>query len=113
MNVGERVRVNGHKADGTCYRSRFATVEAIEKDRMETKDTEISFTDHELDVSRIPPERARIVDEDEFLEAAARYGYSSELQWICYEVAREAAESSQRVGDRGHARYGVSRRSRG
>lgn len=57
---------------------------------MEIKDTEISFTDHELDVSRIPPERARIVDEDEFLEAAARYGYSSELQWICYEVAREA-----------------------
>ncbi len=146
MEVGQRTRVKAHKADGTCYRSWLATVEAVEEDRVvlvtpphhrvedvdgpftspyairshywpkrrysllevytpdgtleeiyvdinspvEIRDTEMSFTDHELDVSRVPPQRARIVDEDEFREAASRYAYSIEFQRACYEVARAA-----------------------
>jgi protein associated with RNAse G/E len=57
---------------------------------VEIEDSQIRFTDYELDVTRKPPHEARIVDEDEFLEAAARYGYSQEFQQTCYQVAREA-----------------------
>lgn len=57
---------------------------------VELGEAEIRFTDHELDVSRELPGRARIVDEDEFEEVAARYGYTDEFRRFCYEVAREA-----------------------
>jgi hypothetical protein len=59
---------------------------------VEIKDSEIRFTDYELDVSRNPPHAARIVDEDEFLEAVSRYGYSEDFQQACYQVAREAIQ---------------------
>ena len=52
----------------------------------------IAFTDYELDVSRRLPHAARIVDQDEFLEAASRYGYSEAFQQTCYQVARQAIE---------------------
>jgi protein associated with RNAse G/E len=57
---------------------------------VEIADGELRFTDYELDVSRKPPHEARIVDEDEFQEAAVRYGYSQAFQQACYQVAREA-----------------------
>lgn len=57
---------------------------------VEIGDTQIRFTDYELDISRELPGTARIVDEDEFQEAASRYGYSPELRQACYRVAREA-----------------------
>jgi protein associated with RNAse G/E len=66
----------------------------------ELRDSELTFIDYELDVSRELPHPARIVDEDEFLEAASRYGYSVEFRQTCYEVAGEALE----LADRGVAR---------
>jgi protein associated with RNAse G/E len=59
------------------------------------------FIDLELDITLEPPHRARVVDEDEFLEAAARYGYSEAFQQACYEVAREALEVADRWVARG------------
>jgi protein associated with RNAse G/E len=50
------------------------------------------YTDYELDVSRLPPGPPRVVDEEEFAEAAARYGYTPEFQAECYRVAAEALE---------------------
>jgi protein associated with RNAse G/E len=148
MQVGERVQVRAHKSDGTCYRWWFATVEAVETDKvvlitpvghrvedigggwasehairthywldrwyslMEVYasggrldqiyvnisspvaigDSQLRFTDYELDVSRKPPQKARIVDEEEFLEAVSKYGYSKEFQQACYQVVREAVQ---------------------
>ncbi len=57
---------------------------------VEITDSEIRFTDYELDVSRKSPERAHIADEDEFLEAASRYGYTEVLRRRCYAAVREA-----------------------
>lgn len=56
------------------------------------RDALISFTDYELDVSRRQPHRAHIADEEEFLEAASRYGYTKAFQQTCYQIAREATE---------------------
>ncbi|MEW5939687.1 MAG: DUF402 domain-containing protein [Chloroflexota bacterium] len=50
----------------------------------------MSFTDHELDVWKIIPEAARIVDEDEFAEAALKYQYTEEFQQKMYSIAKEA-----------------------
>jgi protein associated with RNAse G/E len=47
-------------------------------------------TDHELDVSWLPGQPARIVDEDEFTAAAGIYGYSLEFQVACRAAAIEA-----------------------
>jgi protein associated with RNAse G/E len=144
--VGDRVRVSAYKSDGMCYRWWYATVEAVEPERVvvvtpvghwvedieggwasawairgyywwdrgysllevytpdgrldevyvnisspvEIEDGQLRFTDYELDVSRKPPHPARIEDEDEFQEAASKYGYSEAFQEACYEVAREA-----------------------
>jgi protein associated with RNAse G/E len=63
---------------------------------VEIDDDQIRFTDYELDVSRRPPDKARLVDQDEFREAAARYGYSEEFQETCYELARQAQELANR-----------------
>ena len=56
----------------------------------EITDDMIVFKDHELDVSKIPPGAARIVDEDEFLDAAEKYGYSKEFQEKMYAAAHDA-----------------------
>lgn len=47
---------------------------------MVVKNGEILYTDYELDVVKPAGDVATIVDEDEFVEATARYGYSAELQ---------------------------------
>jgi protein associated with RNAse G/E len=146
MQIGDSVEVRAYKSDGTRYRCWYATVEAVEADKVvvissvghwvedirgawvsehairtyywlnrpysllevdapngtlvkiyvnisspvEIGDTQLSFTDYELDVSREPPKEARIVDEDEFREAVTKYGYSEEFQQTCYQTAREA-----------------------
>jgi protein associated with RNAse G/E len=56
------------------------------------EDGRIWFVDYELDVSREPPHEARIVDEEEFLEAVTRYEASQAFQQACYQAAREAME---------------------
>ena len=58
----------------------------------EISDNVLSFKDHELDVSKIPPEAARLIDEDEFAEAAITYNYSREFQDRMYSVAEAALE---------------------
>ncbi|HSR30209.1 MAG TPA: DUF402 domain-containing protein [Anaerolineae bacterium] len=63
---------------------------------VEMGDGHLRFTDYELDVSCRPSHDARIVDEDEFQEAASRYGYSEAFQEACYEVAREALGVAER-----------------
>jgi protein associated with RNAse G/E len=58
----------------------------------EIQGLQMSFTDYELDVSRRPPHKARLEDEDEFQEAVSLYGYSEEFQRVCYETAQEALD---------------------
>lgn len=53
-------------------------------------DGEIHFTDYELDVVRFPNEAAKIVDEDEFAQAAQKFGYTEGFQAFCYQAAQEA-----------------------
>ncbi|MBM3126734.1 MAG: DUF402 domain-containing protein [Chloroflexi bacterium] len=56
----------------------------------------IRFTDYELDVSKLPPAPARIVDEDEFAEAVVQYRYSEEFQERMIADARKAVELADR-----------------
>ncbi len=56
----------------------------------------MSFKDHELDVSKVLPNPAELVDEDEFAEAIVKYQYSQEFQEKMYAVAREALELAER-----------------
>jgi protein associated with RNAse G/E len=50
---------------------------------------EIHFIDHELDVSMMAGEEPRIVDQDEFAEAAVAYGYTEVFMRECYALAQE------------------------
>jgi protein associated with RNAse G/E len=52
----------------------------------------LEYTDHELDVVLAPGGAPRVIDEDEFAEAAARYGYTADFQQACYAVCREAEQ---------------------
>jgi protein associated with RNAse G/E len=61
----------------------------------EIRDGNICFTDNELDVSLIPPQPARIVDQDDFASAAEKYCYSPEFQRKMY----AAAETAVRVAN--------------
>ncbi|RIK40819.1 MAG: hypothetical protein DCC55_13765 [Chloroflexi bacterium] len=54
------------------------------------KNAELYVTDHELDVVKQPGGPAQIVDEVEFIAAAATYGYSAEFQAFCRQIARDA-----------------------
>jgi hypothetical protein len=56
------------------------------------KDGVLHFTDYELDVSAYPPAPAIIADEDEFAEAALKYGYSAEFQREMRQVAEACLE---------------------
>lgn len=56
------------------------------------EDNILSFKDHELDVVINFPGEARIIDEDEFLEAVETYHYTKEFQEQMYAAAREAVE---------------------
>lgn len=50
----------------------------------------LDFVDHELDVTRLLPGPAQIVDQDEFAEAVLLYGYTREFQDRAWEAARRA-----------------------
>ncbi|MDO9300083.1 MAG: DUF402 domain-containing protein [Anaerolineales bacterium] len=52
----------------------------------------MSFKDHELDVVKNFSNEARIIDEDEFLEAVGTYKYTKEFQEKMYAAANEALE---------------------
>jgi len=54
--------------------------------------TGLRFTDYELDVSRIIPGEARIVDEEEFQQASSKFGYSIEFRENCYQIAQQAVQ---------------------
>jgi protein associated with RNAse G/E len=56
----------------------------------------MSFKDHELDVSKVLPGEAKLIDEDEFAEAAVKYQYTQEFQEKMYSAASEALELANR-----------------
>ena len=56
---------------------------------VEVTEDEVRFIDHELDVSQLTGEAPRIVDQDEFAEAAVAFGYSEEFMRQCYALAEE------------------------
>jgi len=58
----------------------------------EFEDGMMSFKDHELDVSKYPPNSAKLIDEDEFAEAAVKYQYTKEFQEKMYSAANEALD---------------------
>lgn len=63
---------------------------------IEIVDGEIHYIDHELDVSMLVGETPKIIDEDEFSEAAATFGYSTAFQAECYVLAEKLVNM---VGD--------------
>lgn len=50
---------------------------------------EVRFIDHELDVQMYAGQAPRIVDQDEFAEAAKKYDYTAEFMAACYAQAEE------------------------
>lgn len=56
---------------------------------MVVKNGEILYTDYELDVVKPAGGVATVVDEEEFIEATARFGYSAEFCQHCWQTARE------------------------
>jgi hypothetical protein len=56
----------------------------------------LEYTDHELDVVLEPEGAPRVVDEEEFAEAAITYGYSEDFQRACYAACRRAEQLLQR-----------------
>lgn len=63
--------------------------------------TQVHYTDHELDVVAQAGQAARIVDEDEFAEAAKRYGYSVAFQREIHRAAEEAMRVASEWKPRG------------
>ena len=61
----------------------------------EFRDGVMSFKDHELDVSKVPPNSAKLVDEDEFADAVLKYGYTLQFQEEMYAAAREALDLAE------------------
>ena len=55
----------------------------------------LTWTDHELDVSMLPGQPARIVDQEEFAAAIHLYSYSPEFQAHCHAVSREACKLAE------------------
>lgn len=53
---------------------------------------EIHLIDHELDVSMMAGEEPRIIDQDEFSDAAERYGYTPEFVNESYALAEQLLE---------------------
>lgn len=54
------------------------------------EDGSITYVDHELDVVLKPGKMPVLEDEDDFAEAADRFGYSSAFRNACYEAAKVA-----------------------
>ncbi len=66
----------------------------------------MSFTDHELDVSRRLPHAAQLVDEDEFAEAAIKYRYTEAFKGRMYAAAIEAIKLAERWTARPFPKFG-------
>lgn len=62
----------------------------------ELRDGTLIYVDHELDVVKRPGEELRIVDEDEFDQAAAQFGYSHEFKCSCRDAVDEAIDLASR-----------------
>jgi protein associated with RNAse G/E len=58
----------------------------------EIRDGDICFTDHELDVSLVPPQPAHIIDQADFAEASQKFGYSENFQREMYAAAELAVQ---------------------
>lgn len=56
---------------------------------VEVTETEVSYIDHELDVSLMAGEAPRIVDQDEFAAAAVAFGYTDEFVRQGYALAHD------------------------
>jgi protein associated with RNAse G/E len=56
------------------------------------EDGSMCFKDYELDVFKYPSDPAKLIDEDEFAEAAVKYQYTQEFQDRMYAVAEEVLE---------------------
>lgn len=56
------------------------------------QETRIQYTDHELDVVMRPGEAPRVVDEDEFAQAAVQHNYSLDFQTACRQAVVEAVQ---------------------
>jgi protein associated with RNAse G/E len=56
---------------------------------VEIVDGEVRFVDHELDVQMFAGQTSRIIDQDEFAEAALVYNYTEEFMAACYAQAEE------------------------
>ena len=69
-------------------------------------DDGMSFTDHELDVSKVFPDAARLVDEDEFAEAAVQYRYTDEFKERMYAAANEAIKLADQWKARPFPKFG-------
>jgi protein associated with RNAse G/E len=54
------------------------------------EDHTLRYIDHELDVIWRPGQEPRVADQDEFIVAAARYGYSPDFQAACWRAVEEA-----------------------
>jgi protein associated with RNAse G/E len=59
---------------------------------IELGDGELRFVDHELDVAQLTGEAPQIIDQDEFAEAAERFGYSEQFMRESYNLANELLE---------------------
>ncbi len=73
------------KPDGTCVEL-YLNINAP----VIIEGNQITYTDYELDVSKVMGQPAEIIDQDEFAEAILRYGYSPEHQARCWAAAHEA-----------------------
>jgi protein associated with RNAse G/E len=77
--------IEAHEVDGSLHE---IFVHIASPARIEGR--EIRYTDHELDVVRRAGAGPLVVDEEEFAEAAAAYGYSPAFQAACRAAAAEA-----------------------
>jgi protein associated with RNAse G/E len=66
----------------------------------------LEYTDYELDVVKRQGEAPFVRDEDEFMEARLRYGYSEELCEVCRDAVVRAIELASRWRPSGPPRFG-------
>jgi protein associated with RNAse G/E len=74
------------------------------------KEGSLTYVDHELDVVRRPGQPVRIVDENEFEEAAEEYGYSADFRSACRDAVDEALRVAESWNPRGAPRRSYRRR---
>ena len=68
---------------------------------IERSGSHLSYTAYELDVVSRPSQPTKIVDEEEFAEAASRCNYPASFQQYCYGAARKGLELAENWVARG------------